>query len=170
MSIDVKVPVLPESVSDATVATWHKKPGDTVRRDENLVDLETDKVVLEVPAPADGVLESISAEEGDVVEANDVIAVLKEGEVKDEPEVEQQPEQKEQETSSEKPVEQKSADKQADSSSADVDTGSAGPAARKMMKDDASMHRKSKVPVVAAASPNRMYRKSPTRTWKNGYR
>ncbi|KAA3651920.1 MAG: dihydrolipoamide succinyltransferase, partial [Proteobacteria bacterium] len=59
MSIDVKVPVFPESVSDATVATWHKKPGETVRRDENLVDLETDKVVLEVPSPVDGVLESI---------------------------------------------------------------------------------------------------------------
>ena len=59
MSIEVKVPVLPESVSDAVIATWHKKPGDTVRRDENLVDLETDKVVLEVPAPTDGVLKQI---------------------------------------------------------------------------------------------------------------
>ena len=56
MTIEVKVPVLPESVSDATIATWHKKPGDAVKRDENLVDLETDKVVLDVPAPADGVL------------------------------------------------------------------------------------------------------------------
>lgn len=133
MSIDVKVPVLPESVSDATVATWHKKPGDTVRRDENLVDLETDKVVLEVPAPADGVLEAIKAEPGDVVEANDVLAVVKEGEVKDEPEAEQKTEQ---DTSSKKPAEQKPAAQQADSSSADIDTGSAGPAARKMMKDE----------------------------------
>ena len=56
MSIEVKVPVLPESVADATVATWHKKVGDRVVRDENIVDLETDKVVLEVPAPADGIL------------------------------------------------------------------------------------------------------------------
>jgi 2-oxoglutarate dehydrogenase E2 component (dihydrolipoamide succinyltransferase) len=48
--LKIKVPVLPESVSDATIATWHKKPGDAVKRDENLVDLETDKVVLEVPA------------------------------------------------------------------------------------------------------------------------
>ena len=55
MSIEVKVPQLPESVADATLVAWHKKAGDTVRRDENLVDLETDKVVLEVPAPADGV-------------------------------------------------------------------------------------------------------------------
>ena len=57
MSIEVKVPVLPESVADATVAAWHKKVGDKVTRDENLVDLETDKVVLEVPAPVDGVLD-----------------------------------------------------------------------------------------------------------------
>ena len=52
MAIEVKVPLLPESVSDATVSTWHKKAGDTVSRDENIVDLETDKVMLEVPAPA----------------------------------------------------------------------------------------------------------------------
>lgn len=81
MSTEVKVPTLPESVSDATVAKWHKKPGDTVRRDENLVDLETDKVVLEVPAPADGVLESIDAEEGATVNAEQVLGRIKEGEV-----------------------------------------------------------------------------------------
>ncbi len=63
MSIEVKVPVLPESVADATVAGWHKKVGDQVTRDENLVDLETDKVVLEVPAPADGVLKEIIFQE-----------------------------------------------------------------------------------------------------------
>ncbi|MEE4638826.1 MAG: dihydrolipoyllysine-residue succinyltransferase [Wenzhouxiangella sp.] len=80
MSIEVKVPNLPESVSDATVAKWHKKPGEAVARDENLVDLETDKVVLEVPAPADGVLESISAEEGETVTEAQVLGVLVEGE------------------------------------------------------------------------------------------
>ena len=64
MAIEIKVPALPESVADATVATWHKKPGDSVKRDENLVDLETDKVVLEVPAPADGVLTEIRKEQG----------------------------------------------------------------------------------------------------------
>jgi len=79
MSIEVKVPVLPESVSDATIATWHKKPGDSVKRDENLVDLETDKVVLEVPAPADGVLKEIRHEAGDTVNSEDVIGVLEEG-------------------------------------------------------------------------------------------
>ncbi|HLI18475.1 MAG TPA: 2-oxoglutarate dehydrogenase complex dihydrolipoyllysine-residue succinyltransferase [Rhodanobacteraceae bacterium] len=79
MSIEVKVPVLPESVSDATIAAWHKKPGDAVKRDENLVDLETDKVVLEVPAPADGVLKEVRHETGDTVNSEDVIAVLEEG-------------------------------------------------------------------------------------------
>ena len=64
---EVRVPTLPESVTDATVLTWHKKPGDPVARDENLLDLETDKVVLEVPSPVDGVLEEIQAEEGAVV-------------------------------------------------------------------------------------------------------
>src|SRR5690348_15951794 len=81
MSIEVKVPVLPESVSDATIASWHKNPGDAIKRDENLVDLETDKVVLEVPAPADGVLKEIRAKQGDTVGSQDVIAVLEEGAV-----------------------------------------------------------------------------------------
>ncbi len=81
MAIEVKVPVLPESVSDATIATWHKKPGDAVRRDENLVDLETDKVVLEVPAPADGVLKEIKRNSGDTVNSQEIIAVIEEGAV-----------------------------------------------------------------------------------------
>lgn len=79
MTIEIKVPTLPESVADATIAKWYKKPGDRVSRDENLVDLETDKVMLEVPAPADGVLESIAKSEGEVVEANVIIGVIKEG-------------------------------------------------------------------------------------------
>ncbi|MFC4822277.1 2-oxoglutarate dehydrogenase complex dihydrolipoyllysine-residue succinyltransferase [Dokdonella ginsengisoli] len=79
MSIEVKVPVLPESVSDATIATWHKKPGDAVKRDENLVDLETDKVVLEVPAPADGVLKEIKFDTGATVTSQQVLAILEEG-------------------------------------------------------------------------------------------
>ncbi|MBL8298917.1 MAG: 2-oxoglutarate dehydrogenase complex dihydrolipoyllysine-residue succinyltransferase [Rhodanobacteraceae bacterium] len=81
MTIEVKVPVLPESVSDATIATWHKKAGDTVKRDENLVDLETDKVVLEVPAPADGVLKEIRRQSGDTVNSQEIIAVIEEGAV-----------------------------------------------------------------------------------------
>lgn len=79
MSIEVKVPTLPESVADATVVTWHKNVGDTVRRDENLVDLETDKVVLEVPAPKDGVLKQISKDTGSTVVADELLAVLEEG-------------------------------------------------------------------------------------------
>ncbi|MBS0359361.1 MAG: 2-oxoglutarate dehydrogenase complex dihydrolipoyllysine-residue succinyltransferase [Proteobacteria bacterium] len=81
MSIELKVPNLPESVSDATVINWHKKPGDAVRRDENLVDLETDKVVLEVPAPMDGVLEKILKVDGDTVVAQDILALIKAGAV-----------------------------------------------------------------------------------------
>ena len=79
MSTEVKVPTLPESVSDATVAKWHKQAGDPVKRDENLVDLETDKVVLEVPAPADGTLEAIDAEEGETVTADQVLGRIAEG-------------------------------------------------------------------------------------------
>ena len=81
MSIELKVPVLPESVSDATIASWHKKAGDAVKRDENLVDLETDKVVLEVPAPVDGVLKEIRHQAGDTVNSEQVIAIIEEGAV-----------------------------------------------------------------------------------------
>ncbi len=81
MATEIKVPVLPESVSDAVIATWHKKVGDAVRRDENLVDLETDKVVLEVPAPADGVLKEIKFDSGATVVSQQVIAVIEEGAV-----------------------------------------------------------------------------------------
>ena len=79
MSTEVKVPVLPESVSDATIATWHKKAGETVKRDENLVDLETDKVVLEVPSPVDGVIKELKFQTGDTVNSQQVIAVIEEG-------------------------------------------------------------------------------------------
>jgi 2-oxoglutarate dehydrogenase E2 component (dihydrolipoamide succinyltransferase) len=81
MALEVKVPVLPESVSDATIASWHKKPGDAIRRDENLVDLETDKVVLEVPAPADGVLKEIKQQTGATVTSGQLLAVIEEGAV-----------------------------------------------------------------------------------------
>jgi len=79
MAIDIKVPQLPESVADATIATWHVKPGDKVSRDQNLVDIETDKVVLEVVAPADGILGEIIAEEGATVGAEEVIGKVEEG-------------------------------------------------------------------------------------------
>ncbi len=76
MNIEVKVPQLPESVTDATLVSWHKKAGELVRRDENLVDLETDKVVLEVPAPSDGVIKEIRVQDGATVTSGQVLAVL----------------------------------------------------------------------------------------------
>ncbi|WP_140720328.1 MULTISPECIES: dihydrolipoyllysine-residue succinyltransferase [Gammaproteobacteria] len=79
MATEVKVPVLPESVSDATIASWHKKAGEAVKRDENLVDLETDKVVLEVPSPVDGVLKEIKFDTGSTVTSNTVLAIIEEG-------------------------------------------------------------------------------------------
>ncbi|MGN7831276.1 dihydrolipoyllysine-residue succinyltransferase [Pseudoxanthomonas sp. 22568] len=81
MATEVKVPVLPESVSDATIATWHKKVGDAVKRDENLLDLETDKVVLEVPSPVDGVIKEIKFKEGDTVTSQQLLAIIEEGAV-----------------------------------------------------------------------------------------
>lgn len=79
MSIEIKVPQLPESVSDAMLVAWHRKVGDSISRGENLVDLETDKVVLEVPAPAAGVLQEIRIKDGTTVTAGEVLAVLAEG-------------------------------------------------------------------------------------------
>ena len=78
-SVDILVPDLPESVADATVATWHKKPGDAVKRDEVLVEIETDKVVLEVPASADGVLDAVLEDEGTTVTSRQILGRLREG-------------------------------------------------------------------------------------------
>ncbi|WP_404363061.1 2-oxoglutarate dehydrogenase complex dihydrolipoyllysine-residue succinyltransferase [Marinobacter sp.] len=79
MSTDIKAPVFPESVAEGTVATWHKKPGEACSRDELIVDIETDKVVLEVVAPADGVIEEILKDEGDTVESGEVVGRFKAG-------------------------------------------------------------------------------------------
>jgi 2-oxoglutarate dehydrogenase E2 component (dihydrolipoamide succinyltransferase) len=76
MRVEVKVPQLPESVAEATLVSWHKKPGEPVRRDENLIDIETDKVVLELPSPSDGVLVEVVKADGSIVRADEVIAVL----------------------------------------------------------------------------------------------
>jgi 2-oxoglutarate dehydrogenase E2 component (dihydrolipoamide succinyltransferase) len=78
-AVEIKVPVLPESVADATIATWHVKPGEAISRDQNLVDIETDKVVLEVVAPADGMLSEILFEEGSTVAGEQVIAMFTAG-------------------------------------------------------------------------------------------
>lgn len=83
MTIEVKVPVLPESVEDAIIASWHVQAGDSVHRDDRLVDLETDKVVLEVPAPADGIVSEIKVAEGDTVLSDDLLALIEEGAVAD---------------------------------------------------------------------------------------
>jgi 2-oxoglutarate dehydrogenase E2 component (dihydrolipoamide succinyltransferase) len=79
MSTEIRVPQLPESVADATLVAWHKQPGDAIRRDENLADLETDKVVLEVPAPANGVVREIRVKSGTVVTSGQVLAVIDDG-------------------------------------------------------------------------------------------
>ncbi|MEL0635875.1 2-oxoglutarate dehydrogenase complex dihydrolipoyllysine-residue succinyltransferase [Marinomonas sp. TI.3.20] len=79
MSIEIKAPTFPESVADGTVATWYKQPGEACARDEHIVDIETDKVVLEVVAPADGVLKNILKAEGDIVLSNEVLAVFESG-------------------------------------------------------------------------------------------
>src|SRR2546430_15537120 len=76
MRIEVKVPVLPESITEATLVNWHKKAGESVKRDENLIDIETDKVVLELPAPNAGVLAEIRKPDGSTVTAEEVIAVI----------------------------------------------------------------------------------------------
>src|SRR5215469_8444669 len=76
---EIKVPQLPESITDATLVAWHKKAGDAVKRDENLADLETDKVVLEVPAPANGVLREVKVQTGAVVTAGQLLALIEEG-------------------------------------------------------------------------------------------
>ena len=79
MAVEIKAPVFPESVADGTVAAWHKKIGEAVKRDEVIADIETDKVVLEVVAPADGMLTSIAKAEGDTVLSNEVLAIFEAG-------------------------------------------------------------------------------------------
>src|SRR5579871_3099228 len=79
MSIQIQVPAMGESVTEATVSKWFKKQGDTVRRDEPLLELETDKVTVEVPAPADGSIESISVQEGDTVQVGAILGAIAEG-------------------------------------------------------------------------------------------
>ena len=81
MATEVKAPVLPESVADGIIAAWHVKVGDQVSRDQNLLDLETDKVVLEVPAPVDGVIKELKFAEGDAVTSSQIVAIIEEGAV-----------------------------------------------------------------------------------------
>ncbi|MEL6870571.1 MAG: 2-oxoglutarate dehydrogenase complex dihydrolipoyllysine-residue succinyltransferase [Pseudomonadota bacterium] len=125
MSTEVKVPQLPESVADATLVSWHKKAGDTVRRDENLVDLETDKVVLEVPCPVDGTLTEIKVADGATVTSGELLAVVEAGAVADAP----------------KAAEPESADKPAPAAAPASDAGSGkssdkmGPSVRRLIEE-----------------------------------
>lgn len=109
MSIEVKVPQLPESVTDATLVSWHKSEGDAVKRDENLVDLETDKVVLEVPAPVDGVIKSIEVADGTVVTTGAVLAIIEAGAVSDDAPAAKEP-PSESKPAAKKPASARSAD------------------------------------------------------------
>jgi len=124
MSIEVKVPQLPESVTDATLVTWHKAVGDAVRRDENLVDLETDKVVLEVPAPTDGVLKAISITDGATVTSGQVLALLEPGEAPAEVPALVSP-----------PAAEPQVPLQSDGASAGESAEKAGPAARRLLEE-----------------------------------
>jgi 2-oxoglutarate dehydrogenase E2 component (dihydrolipoamide succinyltransferase) len=124
MSIEIKAPVFPESVAEGTVATWHKQPGEACSRDELIVDIETDKVVLEVVAPADGTIEEVFKGEGETVEGGEVIGKFKEGAIA-------APEPSSSKQESEKPaVEQKSVDDGAPSGDAIL-----SPAARKLAEE-----------------------------------
>ena len=126
MSIEIKAPTFPESVQEGNIATWHKKPGDSVTRDELLVDIETDKVVLEVVAPADGTLDEVLKAEGDVVQSNEVIARVTAGgsSAKSAAEKESEPEAK-----------AESGAKPDDSSKDSSDEKIASPAARKLAEE-----------------------------------
>jgi len=142
MSKEVKVPVLPESVEDAIIAAWHKKPGDSVTRDENLVDLETDKVVLEVPSPIDGVVAEVQAQEGETVQSGQVIAILEEGSDKAAATSDEQEPAKQEQA----PEEEKSGDQAADESSVehadkegrddDKERSSLSPSARRLAEEE----------------------------------
>ncbi|KTD26089.1 2-oxoglutarate dehydrogenase complex dihydrolipoyllysine-residue succinyltransferase [Legionella israelensis] len=135
MSIEVKVPVLPESVADATIAAWHKKEGDKVSRDENLLDLETDKVVLEVPAPADGILKEIVYKEGDTVEAGEILARLEEaGAEKEEEKSEKKKESREKEAEQKAEKEKEEPEKEEGSESIDGDKVTS-PAVRRLLAE-----------------------------------
>lgn len=125
MSVEIKVPILPESVSEATVATWHKQVGDAVSIDENIVDIETEKVVLEVPSTVNGVIKELRVEEGATVGEQDVIAIVEEGASAEAPAEKTEEKAAEQAAKSEAPAE---------TSSEDADKLS--PAVRKMLAEN----------------------------------
>ena len=131
MATEIKAPQFPESVADGTVATWHKQAGDRVQRDELLVDIETDKVVLEVVAPADGVLSKILHEEGDTVASQQVLGMLEAG-AGGKPDSSGKDESMADKSTGGKSGAEQPADKTAEAS---LDTITAGPAARKRLAE-----------------------------------
>lgn len=132
MAIEIKVPVLPESVADATIATWHVKPGESVSRDQNLVDIETDKVVLEVVAPDDGVISEIIKEEGDTVLQEEVIAKFEAGASGD-AKAESSDDKKDSSPKEDSSKEEKTEEAKEETSSADLDVLS--PAVRRLVAE-----------------------------------
>lgn len=135
MSTEIKAPVFPESVAEGTIATWHKQPGEACSRDELIVDIETDKVVLEVVAPADGVIEEAIKGEGDTVESGEVIGKFKEGAAGESKPAEKDSGSSEKAEESGKSVEKESA-KSADSAGSKSDEAILSPAARKLAEEN----------------------------------
>ena len=152
MSTEIKVPVLPESVSDATIATWHKKPGDAVSRDENLVDLETDKVVLEVPSPVDGVLKEIKFDSGATVTSEQVLAIVEAGAVEADAAA---PRRKRRRSRKPTPVRCSPRPKPPSRRRSRLTRPTCRPAPASPRRRKASIRRRSKAPAVAARSPRR---------------
>lgn len=149
MSIEIKAPTFPESVADGTIATWHKKPGEAVARDELIVDIETDKVVLEVVAPADGSIAEILKGEGDTVLSNEVIARFVEGAVAAAPAAPKAEGKTAPAATAEKlvnPAARKMADEKNVNTAAVAGTGKDG----RVLKEDVANHLKS-APVAAPA-------------------
>ncbi|MGJ8689292.1 MAG: 2-oxoglutarate dehydrogenase complex dihydrolipoyllysine-residue succinyltransferase [Gammaproteobacteria bacterium] len=166
MTVEIKAPTLPESVPDGTIATWHKKAGDTVKRDELLVDIETDKVVIEVVSPTDGVLEKIIKATGDTIVSNELIATVQAGaaasasastsaDKAEKKEAEPAPEAPA-ESSSDEPLLSPAAKKIAQENSLDIDkikgTGKGG----RVTKEDVleAVANKGSAPAVASADPS----------------
>jgi len=127
MSTEVKVPVLPESVADATVAAWHKQPGDSIRRDENLLDLETDKVVLEVPSPVDGVVSKVVRDSGETVVSGELLGLIEEGAVEDQDSADSEAAPED---------EDKSTPENDDKAESATDTARLSPAARRVAEEE----------------------------------
>ncbi|WP_252176333.1 2-oxoglutarate dehydrogenase complex dihydrolipoyllysine-residue succinyltransferase [Endozoicomonas sp. 4G] len=154
MATEIKAPTFPESVADGVVATWHKKPGEACSRDELLVDIETDKVVLEVVAPADGVLKEILKNEDDTVLSEEVIAIFEAGAAAtaSAPADESTPASAESPAGTEEPILSPAARKIANEKGIDPTTISGTGKGGRVTKEDVVRHAEQKpAPAVAAA-------------------